>query len=268
MDGGRAGGRLRTALAAALAAVCLWLLAAPRTADAARDNLYFVAVDEVVLPLDDSSMPFWYASHLYISGAMFDSTSRRTLGVVRVQNLDRGLMVFTNGIETLTFREEEGYGEDEEGKTYYPGIVLRDGEYFAPASVLSTVFGFTYSVTEVEHGSLVWLRDREFRLNDKAFAAAAAPQLRKCYEEYLRTHPEAASTDGGRTTDAGKGTTTAGTGGGGRTTTSARTTASAGTTSPGRTTTAAGTTTAGRTAFAPRWSAPSPILWCWASCWC
>ena len=66
---------------------CLLLvfqLAAPVRAEAGY--ICFVAAGESILPLSDSTMPFWHNGYLYIASSIFTGVGREALNIGRISN--------------------------------------------------------------------------------------------------------------------------------------------------------------------------------------
>ena len=55
----------------AAALLALALLAALCPPVSAEDQVYFTAVDERVLDLNDATMPFWFGGYLYVAATVF-----------------------------------------------------------------------------------------------------------------------------------------------------------------------------------------------------
>ncbi|MBR3569916.1 MAG: hypothetical protein IKN96_03810 [Oscillibacter sp.] len=173
---------------AALLCAC-FLLPLACYAATSRDGLYFVAVENVVAPLTEDTMPFWHDGYLYVSADIFTGNVRDAIGISRAKIGD-GVLLY-RGEQSLLFRNGYPYAQDSQEETYAPGMVLRDGNAYVPASVAARYFNLTYSTVEVERGKLVWLRSASFKMSDAAFAKAAAFQLNAVYQEYLKsTEPE------------------------------------------------------------------------------
>ena len=160
----------------------------------AVDTVYFTAAGENVLPLSDSTMPFWSGGYLYLPARMFTGNVWRSLDVAYVRT-SRQLTILHSGGRSLMFELGKDYTKDSDGKSYEPGMIERGGEAFVPAYLVASFFGLQYSVTEVPHGFLVWLRKPGFGLTDKVFADAATSNMQSAYTAYLKekeaeTEPE------------------------------------------------------------------------------
>ena len=156
-----------------------------------RDGIYFVAVENMMAPLTEDTMPFWNNGYLYISADIFTGNIRDALGISRAKIGD-GVLLY-RGEQSLLFRDGHPYAQDSQEETYAPGMVWHDGGAYVPASVVARYFNLTYSTVSVKYGHLVWLRSAAFKMDDKAFAKAAEFQMNTAYQEYLRSlEPEAA----------------------------------------------------------------------------
>ena len=186
-----------TALIFALA--LLFQLAVP-PAEAAQ-RIYFTAAGSQLLPLADSTMPFWSGGYLYVPSTMFTDQVTKTLGVAYLPDnyvSDSGLRILYGGGASLQFSLTRGYATGSDGATYYPGATRRGGEIYVPIAVVAAFFDLEYSVvtlnntdiTQGNFGSLVWIRKPNFGLSDRDFAIAATYQMTKEYNKYLKNQEE------------------------------------------------------------------------------
>ena len=177
---------MRKRIAAGLACLLALLALLPRLPARAAESVYFVAVEESVLPLSDGTMPFWSGGYLYVPASAFSGATRDALGITVINNSAKRVTVLDKSRRPLLFYWDKKYGEDNDGNTYVPGAVLRGGTAFLPAAVVSSFFAVQYSVAEVEHGYLVWLRNPDFGMSMKDFANAATYNMEDRYGAYLR----------------------------------------------------------------------------------
>ena len=172
---------------------CLLLvfqLAAPVRAEAGY--ICFVAAGESILPLSDSTMPFWHNGYLYIASSIFTGVGREALNIGRISN--SGQVILYSSGRSLWFEKEKGYAHDTDGNTYYPGGVQRNGEMYVPASVVAQFFGLQYSVTDVKisaagsqvRGDLAWIRQSGSVLTEQMFVNAASFTIASRYMDYLK----------------------------------------------------------------------------------
>lgn len=168
---------------------CLLALTLVLSSAQAAGSVYFTAAGSYVLPLSDSTMPFWTGGYLYIPTTIFTGSSREALGISQVLNNDR--VVLYSGGRSLTFELGNGCALDNDGIMYYPGAVRRNGVFFVPAYAVSCCFGVVYSVIDVDRGSLVWIRQPDYGLSDSLYADAAHHTMESVYAEYLRAKEQA-----------------------------------------------------------------------------
>ncbi|MBQ9520978.1 MAG: hypothetical protein IJR72_00225 [Oscillospiraceae bacterium] len=168
-------------IAAAFCILCLFGLS--RAAASQQEELYFVAVENMVLPLSGETMPFWDDGYLYISGDIFTGNVRDTTGISRAK-IQNSMLIY-RGDKCLLFQKDVPYAKDPEERTYSPGLIYRGDNFFVPAYVVANYFDMLYSTTDVEHGKLVWLRSDSFVMTERAFAKAATFQLNTAYQEYV-----------------------------------------------------------------------------------
>lgn len=183
------------------------LLAVQLTAAPARaaGSIYFTAVDNEILPLSDSTMPFWSGGYLYIPSSIFTGRVNQALDVAYIPNTVPELRILYRGGQVLRFNKGEKFAWGTSGDTYYPGALFTDAEVFVPAAVVADFFGLEYSVTPLadnsiideKYGALVWLHKPGFGLSDGLFASAATSQIVDRYAQYLREQEAAAAEPGG-----------------------------------------------------------------------
>lgn len=167
----------------------------------AAERVYFTAAGSYILPLSDNTMPFWSGGYVYIPSSIFTGKGREALGVSQVLDSGQEWMTLYSVRKSLTYNFADNCALDNEGTAYYPGAILRNGTVFVPASTVSRYFDLLYSVIEVEHGSMVWLRQPNYGVSDKLYASAAQYALNSVYADYARakeeTRPEDGSSGGG-----------------------------------------------------------------------
>ena len=152
----------------------------------AEERVYFTAVGGYVLPLSDNTMPFWSGGYVYIASSIFTGSAREALGISQVFNSDQGRLVLYSGGRSLTYTLSANCALDNDGGAYYPGAIQRNGTVFVPANTVSRYFDLVYSVIEVEHGSMVWLRQQDYKVSDKLYADAARYSMNSIYADYIR----------------------------------------------------------------------------------
>ena len=157
----------------------------------AAERVYFTAVGNNVLPLSDSTMPFWSGGYVYVASTVFTGAGRESLGISQVVNNEKNRVVLYSSGRSLTFDLDQNSARDNDGQVYYPGAVRRNGSIFLPAYAVTRCFDLTYSVIEVRRGSLVWIRLPSYTLSDSYYADAAEYSMESVYADYLRAREQA-----------------------------------------------------------------------------
>lgn len=153
-------------------------------------DVYFVAAGSSVLPLKDSTMPFWSGGYLYVPSTMFSDNVWRALDVSAIVTDKEKLILHSQG-RPLIFERGKPYAKDSSNNRYFPGAVERNGITFVPAYLVADFFNLQYSAIPVPRGYLVWLRKPGFGLTDQYFADAAYSNMEEVYKQYLKNKEKA-----------------------------------------------------------------------------
>jgi hypothetical protein len=180
----KGGGGVKRKLTALVCAVLLTAQLLLPMAQAA-DTVYFTAVNEVVLELNDATMPFWSNGYLYAAGSIF---ATRDLGTGYFYNSTKKLAVVYS-LQTpsyaLFFNLDKDTVDDGDGYGYYPPAILKGGTVFLPVALVSNFFGLTYTSNKVSNGYLIRVRSASSVLSDRVFIDAGTSRLNQRYSEYL-----------------------------------------------------------------------------------
>lgn len=170
---------MKKRLAAMVLALAMLFSLSP--AAVAEDSVYFTAVDERVLDLNDSTMPFWFGGYLYVAATVF-----RESGVGYSYNIVSQTLVLYDSSRSLVFDIATGAGTDGQGNLYDHVCVTRGGVTFVAASPVASFFGRTYSNTRVNHGYLIRVKSSSAVLPDSMFTETATYQLDTKYQQYQK----------------------------------------------------------------------------------
>ena len=165
----------------AAALLALALLAGLCPPVSAEDQVYFTAVDERVLDLNDATMPFWFGGYLYVAATVF-----RESGVGYSFNVVTQTLVLYDSSRSLVFNVATGSGTNGQGELYDHVCVTRGGVTFLAASPVASYFNRTYSNTVVNHGYLIRVKSAAAVLPDSMFTETAAYQLDAKYQQYQK----------------------------------------------------------------------------------
>ena len=153
----------------------------PQRGNAVLKGVYFTAVNEEILELKSSTMPFWSGDNLYISGDFFRDTD---LDVRYVRNKSMGLAMLYTSQTDLRFDLKNRTVYDKQGKTYSGRAIQRGGEVFFPINLVCQYFDLTWSYCETDTVPLIRIKSSSAILDDKTFVDAADNQLDRSYEAY------------------------------------------------------------------------------------
>ena len=162
------------------------LLALAAPAAQADETVFFTAMGESVLPLRDETMPFLSGTALYIPASIFTGTVRKALDVSCTGGISRGEVILYSGGHSLWFDLSKDYAVDGDDNIYTPGAIVKNGQVFVSVVQVAQFFDLRCSVTEVDHGYMVWLRKKDYSLSDVHFADAASYTMESRYKEYQK----------------------------------------------------------------------------------
>ncbi len=183
------------------AAVLLLVVLAPQSAGAA-DVVYFTAVNDHLLPLNDETMPFWAGGVLYVAYTAFDGSD---LGTFYSRSRDKMTAVLyrqRSGALICDFAAGTIY--DNSSRQVLGGPPVTRGDIvFLPVEVICRFFGLQYTYTRINYGFLVRIKSESAVLSDTTFIDAADNALATRYNQYQRasaagsTEPATPSSGGG-----------------------------------------------------------------------
>lgn len=175
----RKGIRLRALLLAALLLTAFVPLRAQ-----ASTTVYFTAVNDTLLDLNDQTMPFWKDGVLYVSSTAVDRTD---LGTSCSYNPESMIALVIKQRKVLNCDLSAGTIEDNTTHERYSGSAIVKGDtVFFPVAVLAKFFDLKYSCTKITYGYLVRLRNDNAVLSDSLFIDAASQPFQQRYLQYER----------------------------------------------------------------------------------
>lgn len=188
---GKGAGRLRRKW---LALACSVLLVVQMTVPAAAvDTIYFTAVNNEIMDVDDATMPFWSGGYLYVPSTVF-----RDLGVGHSRNSTKGILTLydlNDRINNLIFNLNDGTVTDGRGNGYYPPAIQRGSVVFLPAVLVAEIFNLNYNgAIRVKWGFLVRVSNSSATLSDATLADAAGSTLEERYNKYIRSQTQETDT--------------------------------------------------------------------------
>lgn len=145
----------------------------------AEEQIYFTAVDERVLDLNDETMPFWFGGYLYVAATVF-----RESGVGYSYNVVTQTLVLYDSSRSLVCDVATGSVTTGQGELYDHVCVTRNGVTFVAASPVASYFGRTYSNSRVNHGYLIRVKTGTAALPDSLFIETATYLINSKYQQY------------------------------------------------------------------------------------
>ena len=150
----------------------------------AADTVYFTAVNDQLLELNDATMPFWYNGVLYAAGSAFGNN----LGISYSYNAAKKILVLSQSGLRLVCNAPSRMIVDSNGIAYAEEPVERNGVVFVPVNLVCRAFGISATTRSVSGGFLVRIRNASAAFSDEAFADAAESMMNARYAEYLAAH--------------------------------------------------------------------------------
>ncbi len=150
-------------------------------AAAVLENVYFTAVNDKLMPLNDETMPFWSNNSLYVCYTAFDKTD---LGVQYIRNYSMGLAVLYTSKMDLRFDLANRTVYDKNGVSYQGSAIEKNGNVFFPLDLVCQYFGLSWTLSNTASVPLVRVKSDTVVLDDSSFISAAAPMLASRYAEY------------------------------------------------------------------------------------
>ena len=148
---------------------------------AVLENVYFTAVNDRLMPLNDETMPFWSNNTLYVCHTAFDKTD---LGVQYIRNYSMGLAVLYTSGSDLRFDLANRTVADRNGVAYDGSAIEKNGYVFFPVDLVCRYFGLSWTLSSTSTAPLIRIKSDAVVLDDKGFISAAATMMANRYLEY------------------------------------------------------------------------------------
>lgn len=175
---------MKIALRSCAVVLCVLLMVSAVPPVQATETVYFTAVNETVLKLSDTTMPFVQNGILYVSSEMF---ADKELGITYYHNVVTKAATLYNAVGALRFDLEKGTVTSADGRPMPVAAILRGSRVFFPVEMVAGYFGLDFTQSAVAHGLIVRLRSADSVLNNRLFLDAATSLLEYRYEEYQKS---------------------------------------------------------------------------------
>ena len=191
--------RRATVMLCAMALLAACVLGLFGGAAAARQpQVYFMAVNETILDLNDDTMPMMANRRVYVPYTMFDpNTTGIDLGVytsygknnLMIYSRASGALIFDLANDTVTSSMGDDFSSSSEGMT--PRAIIRNSTVFVPVDLVCDYFELDLSLPVVpEYGFMVRVRSSTSVLDNGNFIPAAESALRARYNNYLKSQQQ------------------------------------------------------------------------------
>ena len=178
---------MKKRLIALLCAVVLCCSMVPARAINAGD-VYFVGVNDHLVPLTMDTMPAWVNGVLYVPATVFDSAvTGANLGVYCNQSSTNNTITLYSLRRMLVFDLSRGVAYDyHSGENLPSRAVNRNGRFYLPVEMVCDFFGLEDTYNYTRYGYLVRIKSDAAWLNDADFMDAASGPMSSALQEILR----------------------------------------------------------------------------------
>lgn len=151
----------------------------------AAGTIYFSAINDTVLPLEDRTMPRYIDGRLYLPYSFFSSDE---LGVYFVPSSDRNtILIYSSVSKRLKFDVLNSTVFDQDGTQYFISARSVNGTVYVPAQMVCSYFGLTVSVIQTDLAPVVRVKSSSAILNDKTFVGYPVNKnnMQDYYDAYM-----------------------------------------------------------------------------------
>lgn len=168
-------------LAAFLAALLMIASVVRQEGAAVLEGVFFTAVNQQLLELNDETMPFWSDGVLYVSEKVFENGE---LGLRYVHSYSKGIAIMYTAKKDLRFDLINSQIYDKNGTVYAGSAVEKNGHVFFPLDLICRHFGLNWSLNDTAYAPLVRVKSDSATLSDQVFIDAASLMMANRYAEY------------------------------------------------------------------------------------
>ena len=149
----------------------------------AEEIIYFTAINNTILNLEQKTMPIKYSSMIYVPFKVFNSSE---LGVYSIYSQSKQVVLLSDGAKSLYFDMLSGNSYDETGTEYRYSALYQNDTVYIPAYFTADFFDVKCSYIRSDSGHIVRLVSGN-ALSDKDFLSGAlsimASKLEQLQEE-------------------------------------------------------------------------------------
>ena len=184
---------MKTLRRTAAAALCLAILLLGVSARASSSgNIYFMAVNEIMIETTPENMPMVVGGALYVPYTMLSiRDTGLNLGVSAQYSTSRRTVLVSDGRLAITFDVQSNNAYDLDGNDLRVRAVVRNSVVFLPIAWICQYFGvISYSTSPTPYGTLVRITNDAVILSDAALIDAADGKLRDNLASYQQAISE------------------------------------------------------------------------------
>ena len=161
--------------------VIMSIIALLTPTSSASPVVMFMAVDDTILALRDSTLPAYVGTTLYVSPVLFQNAGI-TVGLSSAKN---NLYVYT-AKRQLNFFISLGEATDQNGTIYEDAAVERiNGQYYLPLNFVCDFFDLSVSILPNDPVSVIRVTTENAIFNDKTLLGHYKNEMQKSYDAYL-----------------------------------------------------------------------------------
>lgn len=157
-------------------------------------SVYFMAVNDQLLELSDETMPAMVEGVLYVPYTLLSANATGVnLGVYATYSAAAGRVLVFSSRKQLVFDLQSNMTYDMTVISIPNGPFCAIPRYICPSPGCAMCSGedIYYTVSRVEYGYLVRVRNSAAELGDEAFIDAAANMMRNYHDRYQKEQPSA-----------------------------------------------------------------------------
>lgn len=156
------------------------------------NQLYFIAINDTVLPVRSFTSPIWVDGFFYVPYTVFDQGSTGvSLGTSSTYQKSTSLVTVYTDTSTLIFDLEGGYCVNGVTQSVFQfrGVV-ENGIPYLPMTIVCNFFRISFSYHTTDHGNLVRLEKGSDNLNHARFLLENQQKIQEMYDDYFHIPEE------------------------------------------------------------------------------
>lgn len=165
-------------------------------------TVYFMAVNDTFLDLNDAAMPTVVNGVLYIPYTMLSTHETGVnLGVYATYSSVKNQVLVFSSQKQLIFDLGNDRTYDRDGNPYSERAIMRNSMVYLPVAQVCAIFTeLSYSLNNTDYGYLVRIKNSGAVLTDAQYINAAANPMSSALARYKAAHPETSVTPSGPST--------------------------------------------------------------------